>query len=227
MRTALVVCVLALLCVSGLAEGQTSVYSDNEAEVAPQAQAEAPAAVPEAQPVAAAEEEESEDEEEESDEEETEEPALVEEAGKPRAAGKKARKGKRSPIGRLPPMPAGKPFKFHPERVEAQTTKIADPELGKLNAALEAVKEDILSTHKQIGDERKWVIAVNKIITSYNEKMKRVEQHIVVLRKEMKNLYKKKETNRELETSTGTPGEVERSERRVGDADRLVEARAR
>jgi len=64
--------------------------------------------------------------------------------------------------------------------------------LAKLNLALEAVKEDILSTNKQINDERRWVIAVSKIITSYNTKMKRVETHIVVLRKEMKQLYKKK-----------------------------------
>jgi len=67
-----------------------------------------------------------------------------------------------------------------------------DPEMAKLNLALEAVKEDILSTNKQINDERRWVIAVSKIITSYNTKMKRVESHIVTLRKEMKMLYKKK-----------------------------------
>jgi len=64
--------------------------------------------------------------------------------------------------------------------------------MAKLNLALEAVKEDILSTNKQINDERRWVIAVSKIITSYNTKMKRVESHIVTLRKEMKMLYKKK-----------------------------------
>jgi len=67
-----------------------------------------------------------------------------------------------------------------------------DPEMGKLNLALAAVKEDILSTNKQINDERKWVIAVAKIIASYNDKMKRVEAHIIALRKEMKQLYKKK-----------------------------------
>jgi len=85
-----------------------------------------------------------------------------------------------------------KPFKFHTERVEAQGSKDEDPEMGKLDLALEAVKEDILSTNKQITDERKWVIAVAKIIASYNDKMKRVEGHIVALRKEMKNLYRKK-----------------------------------
>jgi len=86
-----------------------------------------------------------------------------------------------------------KPFKFHPERIEAASTnKYEDPEMAKLNLALEAVKEDILSTNKQITDERKWVIAVAKIIASYNDKMKRVEAHIIALRKEMKALYRKK-----------------------------------
>jgi len=84
------------------------------------------------------------------------------------------------------------PFKFHSERVEAQTSKFEDPEMAKLNLALAAVKEDILSTNKQITDERKWVIAVAKIIASYNDKMKRVEAHIIALRKEMKSLYRKK-----------------------------------
>jgi len=87
---------------------------------------------------------------------------------------------------------APKAFKFHPERIVAQTSKNEDPEMGKLNLALEAVKEDILATNKQITDERKWVIAVAKIIASYNSKMKRVEAHIIALRKEMKKLYRKK-----------------------------------
>jgi len=97
--------------------------------------------------------------------------------------------------GALPPLPPMKPFKYHPERNAAPVqanVRGDDPEMFKLNQALEAVKEDILSTNKQIGDERKWVIAVNKIIVSYTEKMKRVEDHIIALRKEMKNLYKKK-----------------------------------
>jgi len=84
------------------------------------------------------------------------------------------------------------PAKFHPERITAQTTKNEDPEMAKLDLALAAVKEDILSTNKQITDERKWVIAVAKIIASYNDKMKRVESHIIALRKEMKSLYRKK-----------------------------------
>jgi len=81
---------------------------------------------------------------------------------------------------------------WHYERHIPKESEDRDPELAKLNLALEAVKEDILSTNKQINDERRWSIAVSKIISSYNTKMKRVEAHIIALRKEMKNLYRKK-----------------------------------
>jgi len=141
------------------------------------------------------------DEAEEEEEEGTEDEAAFLEAGAEAqseseteldAEGKPLRKPKI--VGAvLPPAPRRR-WKYHPERVvEAQTTNpFEDPEMGKLNLALAAVKEDILSTNKQINDERKWVIAVAKIIASYNDKMKRVEAHIIALRKEMKQLYKKK-----------------------------------
>jgi len=105
--------------------------------------------------------------------------------------GRRRRRTKKRPI--IAPAPLMKPVKFHSERIEARSTnRYEDPEMGKLNLALAAVKEDILSTNKQITDERKWVIAVAKIIASYNDKMKRVEAHIIALRKEMKALYRKK-----------------------------------
>jgi len=68
----------------------------------------------------------------------------------------------------------------------------SDPEMAKLLAALEAVKEDIMSNSKQITDERKWVTAVRKIVQSYEEKMKRVNDHITALRREQKKLFDKK-----------------------------------
>jgi len=104
--------------------------------------------------------------------------------------GRRKRKTKKRPL--IAPRPIMKPIKFHSERIVAQTAAREDPEMAKLNLALDAVKEDILSTNKQITDERKWVIAVAKIIASYNDKMKRVEAHIIALRKEMKALYRKK-----------------------------------
>jgi hypothetical protein len=105
--------------------------------------------------------------------------------------GRRRRRPKKRPI--IAPAPLMQPVKFHSERIEARSAnRYEDPEMGKLNLALAAVKEDILSTNKQITDERKWVIAVAKIIASYNDKMKRVEAHIIALRKEMKALYRKK-----------------------------------
>jgi len=67
-----------------------------------------------------------------------------------------------------------------------------DPEIVKLNQALEAVKEDIIANGKQIADERKWVAAVLKITQDYEMKVKRVQDHILELRKTMKTLYEKK-----------------------------------
>jgi len=138
-------------------------------------------------------EEESEDESEEEDEFSLIEAEAEAEADESADAPKKAvkivgRRKARAPLA----IKKVQPFKFHSERIEAQTSKYEDPEMAKLNLALAAVKEDILSTNKQITDERKWVIAVAKIIASYNDKMKRVEAHIIALRKEMKSLYRKK-----------------------------------
>jgi len=108
--------------------------------------------------------------------------------------GRKQRKGKKSLRFPKPPAAARGDHLWHYERFpETQANgKMIDPEEAKLNLALEAVKEDILSTNKQINDERRWVIAVSKIIKSYNTKMARVEAHIIALRKEMKALYRKK-----------------------------------
>jgi len=145
--------------------------------------------------------EESEDEDEAEDEsedeaEEEEEFSLIEAEAEAETDEERRRKPlskkKRVKIVKAPKPLKAKPFKFHSERIVADSTKPQDPELAKLDLALAAVKEDILSTNKQITDERKWVIAVAKIIASYNDKMKRVEAHIIALRKEMKSLYRKK-----------------------------------
>jgi len=118
---------------------------------------------------------------------------------KPLIARRPGRRPSRGPSRRRPsrrPLASPRPAKFdnlwHYERHIPKGSENNDPEMAKLNLALEAVKEDILSTNKQINDERRWSIAVSKIISSYNSKMKRVEAHIIALRKEMKNLYRKK-----------------------------------
>jgi predicted nucleic acid-binding Zn-ribbon protein len=93
----------------------------------------------------------------------------------------------------LPPEPTLAPVGHsdEPEETDAAEEE-TDPEILKLNAALEAVKEDIISNSKQIGEERMWVAAVVKITASYEEKVQRVRDHIIELRKEMKKLYEKK-----------------------------------
>jgi len=98
-------------------------------------------------------------------------------------------------IGNTPvngPTPVRIPSQQEQEQVQAQQAEEADPEMVKLDSALEAVKEDIMTNSKKIADEKKWVKAVTKITASYEEKVKRVEEHIIVLRKEQKKLYTKK-----------------------------------
>jgi hypothetical protein len=212
------VAILCLALIAGVAantvaEDSTAVVASNEADMESMPAVDADMDVEEADEEVI-DEDESEDEEsdeaeaeieaeEESDEESDEEAedevfleaaaeadAETDEAGKPKTAAKIVPKV--APKAPVAIVKAPKPFKFHSERIEASVGKFEDPEMGKLNLALEAVKEDILSTNKQITDERKWVIAVAKIIASYNDKMKRVEAHIIALRKEMKALYRKK-----------------------------------
>jgi len=193
MKAVCVLVLLAALCVFGArAEESTAVAEPLSAmeESMPQIDANMDVAADEEEAVEEVEgEEEVESEDESEAEEEESELSLIEaeaDADKPKKRVKIMRKKSRAP-------PAIKPFKFHSERIEARTgNKYEDPEMAKLNLALAAVKEDILSTNKQITDERKWVIAVAKIIASYNDKMKRVEAHIIALRKEMKALYRKK-----------------------------------
>jgi len=90
------------------------------------------------------------------------------------------------------PSPVRIPSQAEQQQVQAQQAEEADPEMVKLDSALEAVKEDIMTNSKKIADEKKWVKAVTKITASYEEKVKRVEEHIIVLRKEQKKLFTKK-----------------------------------
>jgi len=90
------------------------------------------------------------------------------------------------------PQPVRIPTRAQQDAIQAQQAEEADPEMVKLDSALEAVKEDIMINSKKIADEKKWVKAVTKITASYEEKVKRVEEHIIVLRKEQKKLFTKK-----------------------------------
>jgi predicted nucleic acid-binding Zn-ribbon protein len=95
----------------------------------------------------------------------------------------------------LPAMPSLETHSESETEAEPSAEDMAlaqDPEMVKLNQALEAVKEDIIANGKQIADERKWVAAVLKITQDYEMKVKRVQDHILELRKTMKTLYEKK-----------------------------------
>jgi len=90
------------------------------------------------------------------------------------------------------PQPVRVPTQEEQDAVQAAQAEENDPEMVKLESAYEAVKEDLLTNSKKITDEKKWVEAVTKITASYEEKVKRVEAHIIILRKEQKRLFIKK-----------------------------------
>jgi len=101
-----------------------------------------------------------------------------------------ARGGGRGAV--LPPPPKLSKVGEAPKQSAKDKDQEDDPAVMKLNAGLDAVKQNIIQTSKQILDERKWVVAVNKITASYKEKMGHVQDHVVALRREMKKLYQKK-----------------------------------
>jgi len=74
---------------------------------------------------------------------------------------------------------------YYPNREE-------DPAQGKLHAALEAIKTDILGLVRKIKEEDKWVESVREIIDTYNEKIARVEADIERLKVKLGDLSKKK-----------------------------------
>jgi chromosome segregation ATPase len=62
----------------------------------------------------------------------------------------------------------------------------------KLDAALQALGEDIIAKSKQIKNEETWVGEVKKIIKLYSQKLKRVVGNVKTLREEVRKLYIKK-----------------------------------
>jgi hypothetical protein len=105
-------------------------------------------------------------------------------------------------------QPVRIPSQQEQQQVQAQQAEEADPEMVKLDSALEAVKEDIMTNSKKIADEKKWVKAVTKITASYEEKVKRVEEHIIVLRKDQKSLFRKKKQIENLKLQRRLEGKL-------------------
>jgi len=62
----------------------------------------------------------------------------------------------------------------------------------KLDLALDAVSEDIITKSKQISEENKWINDVKTILQTYNTKVQRVDGNINKLRHQVKELYSKK-----------------------------------
>jgi len=62
----------------------------------------------------------------------------------------------------------------------------------KLDLALDAVSEDIISKSKQTSEENKWINDVKTILLTYNTKVSRVDGNINKLRHQVKELYNKK-----------------------------------
>jgi len=211
----LVVLLLAVLACAGQGMAESTLDVASTPAAPQQSELLDESALSEESEDAAFADEEDTEEGEESDEEAMNEAAvsLAEVDASTEGSEEAPRKGKAGPRRKpalIAPQPRAPqaPWKFHSERITAQTSSSEDPEVAKLNLALAAVKEDILSTNKQITDERKWVIAVAKIIASYNDKMKRVEGHIVALRKEMKNLYRKKKQIENLKLQKALEGKL-------------------
>jgi len=85
------------------------------------------------------------------------------------------------------------PASAAPATTTAAPTAVTNaPPKSRLDSALDAVKEDIVSKVHQVDEEKQWVASVKKIIEHYQKKIGRVEKNIVQLRDDVKRLYKKK-----------------------------------
>lgn len=72
----------------------------------------------------------------------------------------------------------------------------------KLDAALQALGEDIIAKSKQIKNEETWVGEVKKIVTLYTKKLQHVVTNVKNLRAEVRRLYIKKRQIQNLKIQT-------------------------
>lgn len=79
----------------------------------------------------------------------------------------------------------------------------------KLDAALNALGEDIIAKSKQIKNEETWVEEVKKIIKLYTKKLKRVVANVKVLREDVRKLYIKKRQIQNLKIQRALEKRVE------------------
>jgi len=99
----------------------------------------------------------------------------------------------------------------------------------KLDAALNALGEDIIAKSKQIKNEETWVEEVKKIIKLYTKKLKRVVVNVKTLREEVRKLYIKKRQIQNLKIQRALERRMEEAKADLGTLDSkltLVKTRA-
>jgi chromosome segregation ATPase len=75
---------------------------------------------------------------------------------------------------------------------QATDTSSTDPKMKKLAAAMKAVKEDIMAKLREAKRESAWVNDVQKIVTTYNKKVRNVKKNLKKIRQDIKSLIEKK-----------------------------------
>jgi len=99
----------------------------------------------------------------------------------------------------------------------------------KLDAALNALGEDIIAKSKQIKNEETWVGEVKKIIKLYTQKLKRVVANVKTLREEVRKLYIKKRQIQNLKIQRALEKRMEEAKADLNTLDsklNLVKTRA-
>ncbi len=99
----------------------------------------------------------------------------------------------------------------------------------KLDAALNALGEDIIAKSKQIKNEETWVEEVKKIIKLYTKKLKRVVVNVKTLREDVRKLYIKKRQIQNLKIQRALEKRMEEAKSDLTTLDsklKLVQTRA-
>jgi len=99
----------------------------------------------------------------------------------------------------------------------------------KLDAALQALGEDIIAKSKQIKNEETWVTEVKKIVTLYTKKLTHVVNNVKNLRGEVRKLYIKKRQIQNLKIQTALSARMKEAEADLKNLDSklsLVKSRA-
>lgn len=77
-------------------------------------------------------------------------------------------------------------------RTDSKGYPIEQSRDSKLQVALDAIKEDIITKSRQVTEETAWVTNVKKILAEYTTKLQRVENNIDGVKGDVKALYTKK-----------------------------------